>query len=699
MKISVTHSIKMLMLIVGVFITSSALAQINFQVENTPVDAGAIVEIPVTVRNFNNAAGIQLNLDYPTDKATFLGITNPHANLTGFAATNYNEITSGTIALIWLEPTLTPTTITDGAQLFTIQLQITAAQGETFEIDVNNVSAVDQGASPISATGTSGTILVNPLTFVVNDATVNAGATVDIPVTLKNFSDVAGFQYQIQYPTDKANFVSIDNFHPDLVGFSTNHYFSPEAGKVNVVWDEPALTNVSIADDAVLFTIKVQITANAGDVFPIDIVDVFAFDNQAIEKTAAAISGNITVVEFGEITGAVYLEDGTTAVGLVELTLAGSTSQTITNQNDGTYAFAALPYGDYTLTPAKEVNIVNGINVADILLVRRHILGLTPFNSPYKLIAADADFSDVVNVADIIVIRRLILQSQNTLAKSWRFVDSDYTFTDPANPFADAFENRSYTNLAGQQINQNFIGVKIGDVNNNNDPLQKTTGMDVELRLPLAKAFNGSTVKVPVLAKANYNDIAGWQGTIQFDEKVLVFKGYEPANLAVGQQNFFTDQANEGRVTFLYDQITGQGESYSADEALFNLVFEVIGDAGSVSTIEINSAQVPTAIYTSELAEGNNLRTSAGSIQVIDPEITVYPNPATAFKVDVLLPQEMEVKMSFTDLLGHEVKTTSTVADKGRHTLDLDATGLTQGVYLLKVTMGHVVYTQKLIVQ
>jgi len=47
----------------------------------------------------------------------------------------------------------------------------------------------------------------------------------------------------------------------------------------------------------------------------------------------------------------------------------------------------------------------------------------------------------------------------------WEFVSSDQVFTGPPyNPFP-FIKIRTYSNFTSNQINQNFIGVKLGDVN------------------------------------------------------------------------------------------------------------------------------------------------------------------------------------------------------------------------------------------
>jgi hypothetical protein len=55
--------------------------------------------------------------------------------------------------------------------------------------------------------------------------------------------------------------------------------------------------------------------------------------------------------------------------------------------------------------------------------------------------------------------------------ESWRFVPADYIFDDPTNPFASDFpEGFDYFDLNADEVNQDLVGIKVGDINGNADP-------------------------------------------------------------------------------------------------------------------------------------------------------------------------------------------------------------------------------------
>jgi len=123
-----------------------------------------------------------------------------------------------------------------------------------------------------------------------------------------------------------------------------------------------------------------------------------------------------------------------------------------------------------SVTPSKTINPTNGITTYDLVLISKHILGIEPLDSPYKLIAADANLDGQVTTSDIVLLRKLILGiiPEFPHKQSWRFVVKDYVFPNPANPFNPPFPESFVVPFTDDTGNYSihFIGVKIGDVNN-----------------------------------------------------------------------------------------------------------------------------------------------------------------------------------------------------------------------------------------
>lgn len=171
------------------------------------------------------------------------------------------------------------------------------------------------------------------------------------------------------------------------------------------------------------------------------------------------------------ISGKIKTELGNSIPGVI-VTLTGDDSLVAITSNDGLYSFNVSIAGNYVITPTKNYDSPNnkGITMLDLLLIRQHVLLSQSLITPYKIIAADGNRSSSITALDILLSKALILGTLNTFTNGrlWEFVSSDFTFIDSLNPFP--FEStRTCTNIQQSLTNQDFIGVKLGDVDNSWD--------------------------------------------------------------------------------------------------------------------------------------------------------------------------------------------------------------------------------------
>ena len=148
---------------------------------------------------------------------------------------------------------------------------------------------------------------------------------------------------------------------------------------------------------------------------------------------------------------------------------------TQTTDLTGTTSFASLPAGtNFGVGCYKNTNAANGVTVGDMIAISKHVLGIEELSSPYRMIAADANRSGSITTYDIVTIRNLILgvtpEFPNNL--SWKFISADYVFANPHNPFQSTFpepgSSSGFTAPVAEPID--FVGIKIGDVNNTASP-------------------------------------------------------------------------------------------------------------------------------------------------------------------------------------------------------------------------------------
>jgi hypothetical protein len=130
---------------------------------------------------------------------------------------------------------------------------------------------------------------------------------------------------------------------------------------------------------------------------------------------------------------------------------------------------APAPGYETSVTPRKNDQPLNGVTTYDLTLISKHILGLEPLDSPYKIIAADANQDGKVTTFDILILRKLILGVTPGLpnGKSWRFLPKNYVFPNPQDPFTPPFPEQIVVPHTADPLPGyfEFTGLKIGDVN------------------------------------------------------------------------------------------------------------------------------------------------------------------------------------------------------------------------------------------
>jgi hypothetical protein len=130
-----------------------------------------------------------------------------------------------------------------------------------------------------------------------------------------------------------------------------------------------------------------------------------------------------------------------------------------------------LPFlADYSLAPKHLQDPLNGVTAYDMYLLQRHLLGTNPLNTPYKLLAADADQSGTISLMDVVYLRQLILGLVPNFPqdRSWIFIPSGAVFANPQNPFASlpfAFPELSGTQVVAPPLPASLTGIKLGDLN------------------------------------------------------------------------------------------------------------------------------------------------------------------------------------------------------------------------------------------
>jgi hypothetical protein len=374
----------------------------------------------------------------------------------------------------------------------------------------------------------------------------------------------------------------------------------------------------------------------------------------------------------------------------------------LTDEN-GKYAFQQVPNGNnMVIKPEKNEGWLNGVTTADIVKIQRHILGIEPFVSPYKIIAADVNRSHTITAKDVSDLRRLILGVITEVPgnTSWRFVDQSYQFNSVNTALDENYPEFFEINHLNGNMNLNFIAVKTGDVNisaatkgfNSNISRSRNT---MELQVDEQKLARDESQEL-VLRVANGSEYEGMQFTLQWDLNQLELEGVQGNDaLKIRDDNYSLLHAQEGKLTFSWN-----GNMKDADWIL-KLRFKAKQNVRISEALIVNSTITPTVSVVKESGnEGQLILNFKGSSSSEFVVLQNEPNPwnrETA--IGMLLPAEGEVGITVYDITGKVYFRDRKLMNKGYNEYMLNKDQLNHsGVYYYQIEFQSNTVSRKMLV-
>ena len=396
------------------------------------------------------------------------------------------------------------------------------------------------------------------------------------------------------------------------------------------------------------------------------------------------------------LSGSVHTENDL-AVESVIIDLNGGAQSTNTDAN-GFYSFADLTEGlDYSAVPSLDENPLAGVSTFDIVLLTQHILGIQNLDSPYKLIAADANNSGSISTLDIVDIRKLILgiNTNFTNNTSFRFVDADYIFENEENPFLEGFPELVNINNLNTDSEANFIAIKIGDLNGSFNPLDFLANQERDKSKTMRIATKNQQVKAGDLVQLALTSealVKGFQFTLDFNPASLQLLDVQKALLS--DKNLGLQNSGEGIITCSWN------DSKAIDlknEDLISFVFYANEDLILSDVMNINSRLTRAEAYTDSddvvdvLLQFDELYSNTGT--------SLYQNTPNPFNGKTLigftLGNAESISLIIRDINGIIIYSIDQNCQKGYNSVEIK--NLPKGIYYYTLGAGDFVDTKKMI--
>jgi len=358
---------------------------------------------------------------------------------------------------------------------------------------------------------------------------------------------------------------------------------------------------------------------------------------------------------------------------------------------DGQFAFVETPFfADYKISGTREDDYMNGVSTLDLVLIQRHILGQESLDSPYKMIAADVNNDAYITALDLIELRKLILGIYNQLpnSASWKLINAEDQLS-LSNPW-NFSESRTILDLIDDHMQEDFIGVKMGDVNGSvqANSISRTSSIKsaAQAQLIYADQEVAASETFEIELKAEGIDFHSFQLSLNTPGMELIgMKG------VLGKEHVY----QSGDILNI---------SYNGSQSLIGESVVLVFDSKFDGLVSESLSIAQKGIHSEAYAGINNQVLNLGIQKATaEEDFQLYqntPNPFNAStNIRFTLPAASDIELSVYSLTGQLVRKLNAYYEKGTHAINFDAGEFSEdGMYYYKLTAGSNTATRQMII-
>ncbi|MDH3652584.1 MAG: cohesin domain-containing protein, partial [Saprospiraceae bacterium] len=276
--------------------------------------SGEDVCVEISVRSFNNIAGMQFSINWDQSFLSYTGVSA--FNLSGLSDGSFNSdnVNEGKLVLQWLEPSSSGISLPDDTRIFQVCFNITGTSGSRsvqFSNDPLAIEIVDANDMRVNFTKKDGTVTVegggggggdceaDGFALAAETKGADPGTEVCVGISVKGFNDISSMSSTIEWDASILSNPRISGLN--LSGLAEGNFNLDQGanGMLSFVWFDPATDGITLADGSEIFEICFDAIGSLG------------------QSTTVAFSDALTTREAGNDNGAVPFNqcDGKVTMG------------------------------------------------------------------------------------------------------------------------------------------------------------------------------------------------------------------------------------------------------------------------------------------------------------------------------------------------------------------------------------------------
>ncbi len=652
---------------------------------------GSSVSIPLTFNNTDSVGieGIEATISFDE---TILGFMS--ATLSGGVLENENysiqaNAISDSVISIWIYANGELFNGEGVIAFIAFNVDPNANCGQTTVLEFTQ-SVLNE--NPINADNGLFTVAMNASLSLPTDISASNGDSVSIPLILENPDCIGleGIETTISFDETILNPIGATL----TGGVLENQNYGIQ---INIVGD--TLLTIWIYANGDLFTgdgiisfLNFEVDPNAINGQTSDLNFTFAEINEYPVDTT---NGLFTVVGIYDIFGNIVYFSNDNPIEHTLVNFDNSKYQVFTDP-DGDYEFLEIPYGNY-ISFASKGDDLGGLSSMDASRIARYGVGLYSLTD-YEIIAADVSLNATVSPLDASRVARYgvgLIDELNDDNIHWVFAADSVNSSSWPPIYYETF--KYYTPLNTDMTNEDFVGVRLGDVTGNWAPSKKKSiegTKDISAILPEVTGAPTDTVTV-TLDVFGLENLEGMDITITFNEQVIDALD-ATINGGILENENFGYQVNTNNDNEIILWIYALGDPYSGSGTVAFIDFEVVGEIDDSTDIAFTHFDVNEVDFLNNTEDGSLVVTSY-SINEIDipKEIFLgqnYPNPVKSnTEIYFGLTKKSEVDINIYNLKGQLIEMVIQGSfDPGYHSVNYSIKNLPNGIYFYKMSVDGV---------